>query len=274
MTELVLKRGDIAIATLRKPEMLDDLASQYGSDRLLLIRLDVTKISDIINAFAKAKETYGRINIVFNNAGYGICGEVESIPDDLGRSLFETNFWGAANITREAVKFFREANPAGMGGLILQNSSMAAINGIPGLAHYTASKFALEGFTESLSRELNPEWKIKIVLVEPGWFRTKITTENVVIMPITPAYEYPSSAVVLGREYVKKVNDLPGTGDVDKGNQALYEFVDSDFSSLRLPLGLSAIKSTKDKIAYLQKSLEEYEQWSADLLFDHPKDAA
>ena len=143
LTELVLERGDKAIATLRRPEVLSDLTAKYPSDRLLTVKLDVTKPQEIIDAFAAAKAKFGRIDVVANNAGYGTLGEAEGAEDDVVRAMFETNFWGAANVSREAVRFFREVNPAGVGGRLLQFSSTAGILGMPAASYYSASKFGM-----------------------------------------------------------------------------------------------------------------------------------
>lgn len=129
------------MATLRKPEVLDDLKLKYPPTQLLVLKLDVTKSEDVVNAFAKVKESFGRVDVVFNNAGYGILGEFEGTPEEVARSLFEVNFWGALKIAREAIKFFRETNKAGVGGRLLNVSSTTGLNPVPGLGYYTASKY-------------------------------------------------------------------------------------------------------------------------------------
>ena len=108
MTELVLKNGDRAVATLRRPEVLADLASKYGKDKLLVLKLDVTHPEEIKAAFDDAAKHFGRIDVVFNNAGFIAAGETEAISEDSARKMFETNFWGAARVSQEAVRFFRD----------------------------------------------------------------------------------------------------------------------------------------------------------------------
>ena len=105
--------------------------------------MDVTKPQEIIAAFAAAKAKFGRIDVVANNAGYGTLGEAEGAEDDVVRAMFETNFWGMANVSREAVKFFREVNPAGVGGRLLQMSGRGGLNGAAATAYYSASKFGM-----------------------------------------------------------------------------------------------------------------------------------
>ena len=139
MTELALAKGDKVIATLRKPEALNDLKSLHSSNRLLILKLDVTKPDEILTAFAKGKEVFGKIDVVFNNAGWAIVGDLEATPEDEARKMFDTNFWGSANVSREAVRFFREENKP-CGGRLLVNSSMTGIRATAGMAYYSASK--------------------------------------------------------------------------------------------------------------------------------------
>ena len=140
MVEYILGKGDIAVATLRKPEVLDDLKAKFPASQLLILKLDVTQPQDIADAFAKTKEVFGRIDVVFNNAGYAIVAEVEGTPEDVARAMFEVTFWGAERISREAIKFFRDINKPGVGGRLLNNSSIAGLYAHPGLGHYSAAK--------------------------------------------------------------------------------------------------------------------------------------
>ena len=138
LTEVVLRKGDIVVATLRTPAVLAHLATLYPPSQLLLLPLDVTRPGDISAAFARTRDVFGRLDVVFNNAGYAMVAEVEGTPDADARALFEVNFWGAVGVSRAAVKFFRELNPPGKGGIILQNSSTSGFLGPPGLAFYSA----------------------------------------------------------------------------------------------------------------------------------------
>ena len=135
-----MANGDNVVATLRKPEALKDLQDRTPADRLLVLKLDVTKHDEIIDAFAQAKKKFGRVDVVFNNAGYAIYSVVENTPDDRARTLFETNFWGAVHVNQEAVRFFREVNEP-QGGRLLQTSSSGGIQGLSALPYYCASKF-------------------------------------------------------------------------------------------------------------------------------------
>ena len=140
MTKCVLKNGDIAVATLRTPSDLDALRAEYPSPQnLLLIKLDVTKPEEISSAFKEVKDKLGRIDYVFNNAGYAVVGEVEGVREADARAMFEVNFWGAMNVAKEALEFFREVNKP-QGGYLLINSSTVGLVAKPPTGWYTASK--------------------------------------------------------------------------------------------------------------------------------------
>jgi len=139
MTKTVLDNGDIAIATLRKPSALDDLKAKYPPDKLHILKLDVINEGDITAAFKYAEEELGRIDIVFNNAGSSLLAEVEGTSHEVARKMFDVNFWGAMNISKETVPFFREVNKP-QGGRLWNVSSMAGILPIAALGYYSASK--------------------------------------------------------------------------------------------------------------------------------------
>ena len=139
MVELVLAKGDIAVATLRKPEMLADLSTKYDTKQLLVLKLDVVKAEEIRVAFDTAIEAFGRIDVVFNNAGYGLIGEVEATPEAMARALFNVNFFGAANVSKEAVRIFRDCNRP-QGGQLLQTSSSAVVVDPAVFGFYAATK--------------------------------------------------------------------------------------------------------------------------------------
>ncbi|EGN92308.1 hypothetical protein SERLA73DRAFT_191351 [Serpula lacrymans var. lacrymans S7.3] len=264
VTELVLKNGEIVIATLRKPDILSDLQIKYGQDKLLVIGVDVTKHGDIEAAFERAKETFGQINVVFNNAGYGHLSEVEGTPDDVAHTIFDVNFWGAVHVTRGAIKFFREVNKPGIGGILLQASTLAALIPMPGASFYGASKHALEGFSEGLAGELLPAWNIKICIINLGIFHTNVMS-SALVLPQHPAYSDPASATTIFRKHIL---DAVLPGDVNKGASAIYKLVDSGQIPLRLPLGQDCVQNYKQKIENLTESVTGYESWSDDLKRD------
>ena len=131
----IAKAGHRVVATARKISSLNYLED---SPNVLKLKLDVTSPSDISAVVAASVERFGRIDVLINNAGYGLMGDFESIPDVEARKEFETNFWGTVNMTREVVRVFREVNPKGQGGTVVQVSSMGGFIGFPGNAFYHA----------------------------------------------------------------------------------------------------------------------------------------
>lgn len=131
------------MATLRRPEILSDFVSKFSKDQLLILKVDVTSATQIDHAFRTLRDTFGRLDVVFNNAGTNTIGEIEATPEETARSLFDVNFWGATNISRAAVSFFREVNYPGEGGTLLQVSSMLAQEASAGAGYYSARYAAM-----------------------------------------------------------------------------------------------------------------------------------
>lgn len=138
VTELALENGDSVVATLRKPVMISDLSTKYPASRLLVLELDVSDPVAIIAAFKLAVASFNRIDVVLNNAGFYVVGEVEGISDKNSRAMFDTMFWGAGNVMREAVRCFRDINRP-MGGRLLNVSSRTALLPQPGAVMYAAA---------------------------------------------------------------------------------------------------------------------------------------
>ncbi|KAG1727469.1 uncharacterized protein EDB91DRAFT_891518 [Suillus paluster] len=261
VTELLLNKGDKVIATLRNLDALSDLSAQFTSSQLLVIQLDVTKSEGVAAAFARAKEVFGRIDVVFNNAGQSVTGEMESVSEEEARQMFDVNFWGAMYVSKEAVKFFREVNKP-MGGRLLQVSSRLGLVGGPASGFYSASKFALEGLSESLAKELDPAWNIKVTIIEPGPFRTKIFKENQRVTSQHPAYANPTLPSSQVRQFIAsdKVD-----GDADKAAVAIEKLTHLHDVPMRLPLHRKVIASAREKIESLTGDVNKFETWSEDL---------
>ena len=164
----VINRGDMVAATARDPSQLS--FKNTAPDNYLAVRLDVTDKESIKAAFATALKKFHRIDVVVNNAGYGLAGAFEEYTDAQIRQQFEINFFGLLDVTREALVTLRDKQSP-PGGVIQQITSIGGQRGVPLFSAYCASKWAVEGFTESLSHEVKPEWGIKFNLVEPGGFR-------------------------------------------------------------------------------------------------------
>ncbi|GAP92365.1 putative short chain dehydrogenase [Rosellinia necatrix] len=161
------------VATARNVSALSYLSDDASN--VLKLALDVTSEEAIDKAFKAAVERFGRVDVVVNNAGYTIMGDTESSTAREGRDLFDTNFWGAVDVTKRALGVLRDENPktGQRGGAILFVSSMGGYLATPGSAYYHASKFAMEGFAESVAKELDPRWNIHLSILEPGGTTTE-----------------------------------------------------------------------------------------------------
>ncbi|KAL4073199.1 hypothetical protein V8B97DRAFT_196290 [Scleroderma yunnanense] len=262
VTELALLKGDKVIATLRKPDVLADLAIKYP-DTLLVLRLDVTQPEEVTNAFSAARERFGRIDVVLSNAGYGMISEIEGTGDKNARNVFEVNFWGASYVGREAIRFFREENqPAG--GRLIQVSSLSGIKSSPGSAWYCASKFAIEALTEALAAEVSPNWNIKVTIVEPGPFRTACPTTNMFTEPVHPAYNNPSLPSMQLRGVLANPN-AAFNGDPDKLAEAMYRLAYLEDPPMRLPIHPAALEAFRSRGRHLIDTADKWASWSEDV---------
>ena len=166
LTEVVLAAGHLVVATARKPERLADLSKVYG-DRIRTAKLDVTSPVDAKEAVTLAKQAFGRIDVVVNNAGYGFTGAFEEMSPEEFNAQIDTNFWGVVHVTRAVLPVLREQGH----GHIIQVTSTGGRLAVPGISAYHAAKFAVEGLSESLAQEIKP-LGLKLTIVEPGGFRT------------------------------------------------------------------------------------------------------
>ncbi|TCD68073.1 hypothetical protein EIP91_011618 [Steccherinum ochraceum] len=262
-TKQALERGDNVVATDIKLEGLAELQSKYPSDRLLVHKLDVKSTQDINDAFAAAKKSFGRIDVVFSNAGYGIATELEGLPNDLARSLYDVNFWGCTQVGLRAVKFFREDNPPGVGGRLLVTSSMLGLMCFPIVGIYNSAKHGLEGFFQTLAAELDPSWNIKITIVEPGIFRTGAVS-GTIGLPIHPAYNKEGLPTMAIRQMMSNP-DIGG--DPTKAAKQILRLTELETPPLRLPLGKDALQMIEANLTAILANVKEYASWSDDLEF-------
>ncbi|KAJ6610207.1 hypothetical protein B0H10DRAFT_2061270 [Mycena sp. CBHHK59/15] len=269
MAEKALANGEKVVATLRKPEVISSLAAQYPKERLIVLKVDVTKPADVTAAFAAAKETFGRIDVVFNNAGYGIIGEIEGTSEGKARNQFEVNFWGSLTVTKQAIGFFRDVNTP-KGGLLINMSSMFGIDAPPAAGFYAATKFALEAVTDSLAKELDPEWNIKVTVFCPGWFKTNMTLVNAIVEDVHPAYvgkdHLPSMQVRAAAVGLIR-GDSPMLQDASKLINKFWEISKLEKPPRRIAFGEDAKGAFQAKWTALKADLEGSEEWSKDLTY-------
>lgn len=244
-----LEQGYNVVATGRSAEKLR-IAFPEPSDGLLLLKLDVTNSSDSEAAVEAAIERFGRIDVLINNAGYGIVGAFEETPDDELRAQMETNFFGATNVTRAFLPTFRRQRF----GAIVNVSSLGGQLSFGGFSAYSASKFALEGFSEALAQELAP-FGVKVLILEPGAFRTGFAADALRHMPRMSEYD----DIVGGTREFAKGMDGSQAGDPAKAAAAVDRAIRDDSTPLRLQLGEDAVNSIRAHSETLLKDLHAWE---------------
>ncbi|KAG9235430.1 hypothetical protein BJ875DRAFT_399165 [Amylocarpus encephaloides] len=253
LVQEVLDRGDVAIATARKPDQLKFKGT--SEKNYLALKLDVTKQEDIEAAFQKAVETFGRVDVVVNNAGYGLSGPFEELSEEQARTQMEVNFWGLISCTRKSMEVMREQKPSG--GLIQQVTSIGGQRGVPLFSIYCASKWAVEGFTESISHETKPEWGIKFTCIEPGGFRTDWAGRSMAF-PVKkhPAYDHLDAKQMMGKRHGTQA------GEPIKGAKAMYELAILKDPPLRVVIGTDAYAAVMKKVDDYKENYKKYEKIS------------
>jgi NAD(P)-dependent dehydrogenase (short-subunit alcohol dehydrogenase family) len=249
--EVALETGDSVVATARKPEQLDDLVAAH-SGKVLALALDVTDRSQVQQVVARASTFTGRLDVLVNNAGYGLAGAVEEASEQEVREQFEVNVLGALWCTQAVLPLMREHG----GGHLFQISSIGGVAGFLNTGIYHASKWALEGFSESLAQEVAP-FGIGVTIVEPGPFRTDWNGDS--MTRATPMPEYDQ---VLGARRAAMDGSQARTqaGDPRKAAEALLAVLDSPKPPRRLLLGKLAADVGP---ATYHARLQEWAEWDA-----------
>jgi NAD(P)-dependent dehydrogenase (short-subunit alcohol dehydrogenase family) len=248
-TEAALERGDQVAATARQPGALDDLVGRHGK-RILPLELDVTDRSAVFGAVDQAVQTFGRLDVVVNNAGFGLVGAVEEVSEPEVRDQFETNFFGALWVLQAVLPRLREQRS----GHILQITSLGGIVAFPAVGLYNATKWALEAVSESLAREV-ADFGIKVTCVEPGGFRTDWWGSSMV--RARRMHEYDGALAPQRRSFSGE-GAIDQPGDPVLAARAVLEVVDSPEPPLRLLLGTRAVAIATR--AY-QARLAEWSAW-------------
>ena len=235
-------RRDATLARLR--------SSAPGAAHALHLA-DLSRLSEMKRVAAQIADQEARIDVLINNAGYGIVGAVEETPDSALRALMETNFFGAVAVIRAALPTLR----AQRSGAIVNISSLGGQLSFAGFGAYSASKFALEGISEALAQEVAP-FGVKVLLVEPGNFRTNLLGSGTQEMPATDAYR---ESVGGTREFARGMHGAQ-VGDPLKAARAIDLALEAEKTPLRLQLGEDAVAAVR---AHAQTMLEDLNHWQA-----------
>jgi NAD(P)-dependent dehydrogenase (short-subunit alcohol dehydrogenase family) len=240
-----LQRGDRVVGTARDTSTLDALAEQHG-DAFLALPLDVTDREAAFATVSRAHEHFGRLDIVVNNAGYGQFGMVEELSEQEARDQIETNLFGALWVTQAALPFLREQRS----GHIIQVSSIGGISAFVGIGMYHASKWALEGISQSLAQEVK-DFGIHVTLIEPGGFSTEWGGASA-------KHAEPLEAYKAMHEASRQRRQQAEPGDPIASAEAIMRVVDADPPPLRVFFGTAPLPVAERDYA---SRLETWREW-------------
>lgn len=250
VAEVVLERGDQVVVTALNLDNVKEILAKFP-DTTIGFQLNVTNPVQVNEVVNNAIKHFGKIDVLFNNAGYGIIGAAEESTEQEYRPMFEVNFFGLASVTKAIVPHMRKNKS----GVIFNTSSLGGYAASPGFAFYAASKFAVEGFTDALAQELKA-FGINVLLIEAGSFRTKFAGTSLK-KQLNPILEYEDT--VVGTTFARmRSRDGTQPNDPEKLGEVLFELSRKDEFPLRLPLGEDALKRVTEKA---KSSLKEFETW-------------
>jgi NAD(P)-dependent dehydrogenase (short-subunit alcohol dehydrogenase family) len=244
-----LERGDRVVATARKLDALKDLADKYPTT-MLPLELDVTNKAAVTAAVDQGYEHFGHLDVVINNAGYGLFGMIEEVSEAQARAQMETNFFGALWVTQAALPHLRIQKS----GHIIQVSSIGGITAFPSIGLYHASKWALEGFSQSLAQEVRG-FGIRVTLIEPGGFDTDWSGSSAAHAEPLPSYETLRKVVTAGRNAA-----MAKRGDPVATRAAILKIVDAERPPLRVFFGEAPLGMAKSDYA---ARIATWEEWNA-----------
>jgi NAD(P)-dependent dehydrogenase (short-subunit alcohol dehydrogenase family) len=250
LAQRVLQRGRRCVVTARNPAQVADIVAAHP-DTALALALDVTQAGQRDEALARTQAAYGGIDVLVNNAGYGYLAAVEEGEDDEVRGMFEANFFGVAALLRRALPGMRARGH----GHIINVSSIGGLIGNTGAGYYCASKFALEGLTESLAQEVGP-LGIRVTLIEPGPFRTDWAGRSLRIVK-SPMDAYAGTFGVRRAQLLAASGKQ--RGDPVRAADAIIEVAESPDPPLHLLLGHNGLVRYRAKLDALRQSIDEWE---------------
>ncbi|SFY45658.1 Short-chain dehydrogenase [Paracoccus pantotrophus] len=245
---VALAQGDNVVVTVLAKDGDHGLAAEFP-DRLRSLHLDARDIHRTADAVARALSFFDRIDVLVNNAGYGVAAPAEETPADTYRALFEVGFFSLVEMTRAVLAIMRRQRA----GHIINLSSIAGFSAYPGFAFYSAVKFAVEGYSEALSKEVAP-FGVKVTIVEPGAFRTDFRGPSLV-SAINPASDYADLNRALAG-----VSQASGQqpNDPEKFGAVLCKIVAQEKPPLRLPLGEDAVEARRGTLAAVGDELQAW----------------
>ena len=250
LAKQVLELGHKAVVASRKTDDVADIVADYP-DTSIAVKLDVTNSDEIKSSVEEAIKKFGQIDVLVNNAGIGYFGAIEESEDDEVRRMFEINFWGLANMTKAVLPLMRKKRS----GNIVNIASIGGLVGFPAVGYYNATKFAVDGFSDAVSKETAP-LGIKVTVVCPSGFRTdwagrSANNSKIVIDDYKNTAETNKNTI---RGYSGKQ-----PGDPVRAAKAIVDAVESENPPLHLLLGVAALKGARNKLEVLKKDFDTWE---------------
>lgn len=253
LAKYLLENDYRVVVTARNAEKVQDLVA-INPENAVSFNLDVTDKAQVAHVVAKAEEHFGAIDVLVNNAGFGYFGAIEESVETEVRSMFETNFWGLAEMTRAVLPGMR----ARRSGTIVNISSIGGFVGFPGVGYYNATKFAVNGFSEALQKELAP-LGIKVLVVQPSGFRTDWAGRSAADAP----HKIEDYAETAGANQAA-IRGYSGNqpGDPVRAARAIVGAVESENPPFNLFLGRAALKNARLRLEALQNDVETWAEVS------------
>lgn len=249
LAKQVLAAGYNAALGARKTDDVKDIVAAYP-DTAIAVTLDVTKEDQIVSSVKDIEQKFGRIDILVNNAGIGYFGSIEESEETEVRHMFEINFFGLAKLTNQVLPIMRRQKS----GHILNVTSILSLVSYPAVGFYSATKFALDGYTESLSKEVAP-LGIKVTAIAPSSFRTDWAGRSANEAPNT-IEDYKGTADA-NKTSIRN-NSGKQAGDPARASKAIIKVVESDKAPLRLLLGEAAFKGANGKLVAMKAEIDEW----------------
>jgi len=248
--EVLAKGYKVAVAS-RKTSDVDDIVAAYPNSSIA-IQLDVTNESEIKSSVAQTMAHFGQIDVLVNNAGIGYFGSIEESEDAEVRKMFEINVFGLAKMTQEVLPHMRKQRS----GHILNIASIAGLRSFPGVGFYNATKYAVDGLSEALAKEVGP-LGIKVTIIAPSGFRTDWAGRS--------ANESPANISDYTETAYKNKDNIRGisgnqAGDPIRGVKAMIQVVESENPPMRLLLGVAALKGAREKLEELKN---DFATWAS-----------
>ena len=256
-----LARGDSVVAAARNPQAIVDALGVHP--KLLPVQLDVTREAAAVVAAQAAIERFGRIDVLVNNAGYGILGAVEETSAEEVRRNYETNVFGLLNVSRAVLPVMRQQRS----GHVINISSLGGYQAYHGWGVYGSTKFAVEGLSEAMAQELAP-LGVHVTVVEPGFFRTDFLDATSLVETASRIEDYKDTVGAM-RSFAAGANHAQ-PGDPAKLSQAMLKLADAAQPPLRLQLGSDAVARAYAKHQQVEQELAQWKELAQSTDFDQP----